>query len=227
MNDTGANRKIATQQVRVWDLPVRLFHWVLVALLVALYVTGQTGRLDLHMQLGQAVLVLVVWRVLWGFVGSETALFSRFLKGPAAMLTYARSLFSPKPPPVVGHNPIGGLMVILLLAGVLVQAGSGLFATDDIVVEGPLYHLVSGSTAATLTTIHKIAINVLLALVAIHVAASLFYLVVKRDNLIGPMVTGVKPVPPTVAPPALASPVRALILLVVVAAAWLVFVNSV
>ena len=228
MNDAGARRTTqAARKVRVWDLPVRLFHWVLVALLVALYLTGQYGRLDLHMKLGQAVLVLVVWRVLWGLFGSETARFHRFLKGPAAAFAYGRSLLGPHALPVVGHNPLGGLMVVALLAVVLVQAGSGLFATDDIVVEGPLYHLVSGKTASFLTTVHHYTINVLIALAAIHVAASLFYLLVKKENLIGPMVTGAKPLSAELPAPALASPLRALILLVAVAAAWILFVSFV
>lgn len=227
MNDSADKRQTPVRPVRVWDLPVRVFHWALAMLLVALYLTGEYGRLDLHMKFGQAALVLVVWRVLWGLFGSETALFHRFLKGPAAVLAYARSLLTPHPLPVAGHNPLGGLMVVALLAMVLLQAGTGLFATDDIVVEGPLYHLVSGKTASTLTTIHKTAINVLLVLVAIHVAASLFYLVVKKENLIGPMVTGVKPVPVPIMAPALASPLKALILLLIVAGAWIAFVNSV
>lgn len=228
MNDIGARRAAsAARKVRVWDLPVRLFHWVLVALLVAMFVTGKTDRLELHMKLGQAVLVLVIWRVLWGLFGSETARFHRFLKGPGAVFAYGRSLLTPHPLPVTGHNPLGGLMVIALLLAVLAQAGSGLFTTDDIYTEGPLYHLVPGKTASLLTTVHHYAINVLIALAAIHVAASLFYLVVKKENLIGPMVTGAKPLPAELPAPALASPIRALILLVAVAAAWILFVSYV
>ena len=226
MNDIGTRRTdSAVRKVRVWDLPVRLFHWALAVLLVALYITGQQGPLDLHMKFGQTVLVLVIWRLLWGLFGSETARFHRFLKGPAAVVAYGRSLLTPHPLPVAGHNPLGGLMVVALLVTVLVQAGSGLFATDDIVVEGPLYHLVSGKTASFLTTVHHYTINVLIGLAAIHVAASLFYLLVKKEDLIEPMLTGAKPLPATLPAPALASPLRALILLAVVAGAWMVFVS--
>lgn len=230
MNEVGSNRGAAAatlRKVRVWDLPVRLFHWALVALLVALYLTAEFDRLDLHMKLGQTVLVLVVWRVLWGLVGSDTARFGGFLKGPGAVLAYARSLLTPHPLPVAGHNPLGGLMVIALLLAILAQAGSGLFATDDIVVEGPLYHLVSGKTASLLTTVHHYNINVLIVLAVVHVAAALLYLFVKSENLIGPMVTGAKPLPPHIAAPGLASPLRALILLLIVAGAWIAFVNLV
>ncbi|WP_119421300.1 cytochrome b/b6 domain-containing protein [Desertibaculum subflavum] len=227
MNEVGSNRgAVATlRKIRVWDLPVRLFHWVLVALLVALYLTGEYGWLDLHMKLGQAVLVLVIWRVLWGLVGSDTARFGGFLRGPGAVLAYARSLLTPHPLPVAGHNPLGGLMVIALLLAILAQAGSGLFTTDDIVVEGPLYHLVSGKTASLMTTVHHYAFDVLIVLAVIHVAAALLYLFVKKENLIGPMVTGSRPLPPQLPAPALASPLRALILLMIVAGAWIAFVS--
>jgi cytochrome b len=220
-------RQAGWRDIRVWDLPVRLFHWLLVVLVVAAYITGEFGYMDRHMQVGQAVLVLVVWRVLWGLVGSETARFARFLKGPAAMLAYARSVLTPRPLATAGHNPLGALMVLALLAALLAQAGSGLFATDDIVVEGPLHHLVPGRTASTLTTIHHLSINVLIALVALHVATNLFYLLVKKENLIGPMVTGVKPVAPSIAAPAMASPMLALLLLIAVAGAWILFVRNV
>ncbi len=221
MHDGGWRR------IKVWDLPVRLFHWILVALIAALYVTGEWGYMDQHMVLGQAVLVLVTWRIVWGLIGSDTARFARFLKGPAGVLAYARSILTPTPLPTAGHNPVGGLMVVALLVLVLLQASSGLFATDDIVSEGPLIHLVSGKTASLMTRIHHLAFNGLLALVAIHIAANLFYLFVKKENLIGPMVTGMKPVPPSIKAPALASPAVALFLLVALAAAWILFVRNV
>lgn len=227
MNDVGSNRSVAAEQrrVRVWDLPVRLFHWILVALLVALYLTGEYGPLDLHMKFGQAVLVLVVWRVLWGLFGSETARFGRFLKGPAHALAYGRSLLTPHPLPVAGHNPLGGLMVIALLLTILVQAGSGLFAYDDLGMKGPLYHLVAGSTASFFTSVHYYGIDVLIPLTVIHVTTALLYLLIKNENLIGQMVTGVRPLPTQIPAPVVASPLRAVSLLMVVAGTWIALVG--
>ncbi|WP_370156560.1 cytochrome b/b6 domain-containing protein [Ferrovibrio sp.] len=181
----------STTRIRVWDLPTRLFHWLLVILIALLVATGLGGRLDLHMLLGQAVLALVLFRVLWGFAGNRYARFASFVAGPGAVLRYLAGLLRPdQKPGEVGHNPAGGWSVLLMLALVLVQATTGLFTSDDIVVDGPLYPLVSSSIAAQLSTIHRTAFILLLAVIGLHVAASLFYLTVRKQNLIGPMVTG-------------------------------------
>ncbi|MFN4310471.1 MAG: cytochrome b/b6 domain-containing protein [Ferrovibrio sp.] len=178
--------------IRVWDLPTRLFHWGLVALIVAMVATAWRGKLDLHMTLGQIVLALVLFRLVWGFVGNRYARFGSFVAGPVAALRYLASLFSAQNERHVGHNPLGGYAVLAMLALLLLQAGTGLFTSDDIVTDGPLYSKVSGSTSALLSTIHRTSIWVLLSVIALHVCASLFYLLVKKDNLIGPMLTGRK-----------------------------------
>lgn len=181
--------------IRVWDLPTRLFHWGLVALVIAMVWSGLTGKLDLHMTLGQVVLSLVLFRLIWGFTGNRYARFAGFIASPLACLRYLGGLFGAASDKHVGHNPAGGYAVLAMLALLALQAGTGLFTSDDIVTDGPLYSRVSGSTAALLSTIHRRAIWVLLAVIAVHLLANLFYWAVKKNNLVGPMITGRKLAP--------------------------------
>lgn len=178
----------------VWDWPVRGFHWLLVALLGAAWATAEAGidYMHWHMRCGYAVLTLLLFRLLWGVVGSGSARFGGFVRGPRAVWAYARAWFSRHPQHYLGHNPLGGWMVLALLALVAVQAGSGLFANDDIVNEGPLARLVSGDVSGLLTAIHKFNFNLLLGAVGLHVAAVLLYLW-RGDNLLKAMFTGRKP----------------------------------
>lgn len=180
--------------VVVWDLPTRLFHWLLVLLLVVSFVTGKAGGgwLKWHFWSGYAILALVLFRIVWGFVGSTTARFAHFVRGPAAGIAYLRDLFGRSTRIDIGHNPVGGWMVLLLLLAVLVQAVTGLFTTDDIDVVGPFNEAINSKLADRLSTIHRLWINLLLLLAAIHVLASLFYYVVKKQNLVLPMITGRK-----------------------------------
>jgi cytochrome b len=184
--------------LRVWDLPVRLFHWSLVVLVLVSFTTAQIGgnAMQYHEWSGLTILTLVLFRVLWGFAGSTYARFGGFLRGPRSAVDYARTLLRGSQPAFhAGHNPLGGWMIVLLLASLLVQAGTGMFANDDIMMEGPLVKHVSKETSDLLTRIHHFNFNVLLALVIVHVGAALFYLRVKRENLILPLVTGAKHVP--------------------------------
>ena len=194
MNETHRQAADTGRTVRVWDLPVRVFHWVLVALILTSWVTSEIGgnAMTYHMWSGYAILTLVVSRIVWGFIGSEHARFGAILHGPRAMIDYASSVFGSGSRHYLGHNPIGGISVLLMLASVLLQASTGLFANDEIATEGPLAHLVSGATSSLATTIHRYNFYVLTALIAIHIAAALFYLFVKRENLIGAMFTGRK-----------------------------------
>lgn len=182
----------ATRPVRVWDLATRLFHWVLVALIGLSWYSGETGDMDLHIRSGMAILTLVIFRVIWGFAGSATSRFSGFLRSPHAAMKYGLDLARNRAPRFLGHNPLGGWMVVVLLLSLAVQAGAGLFANDDIFTEGPLAHLVTKDTSDFLTVVHKTSFNVLLALAAIHIAAALFYWLGKGENLILPMITGKK-----------------------------------
>ena len=215
-----------TRIVKVWDLPVRLFHWSLVLLVVSSFVTGKLGGtwLEWHFRSGYCILSLVLFRVVWGLAGSQTARFSDFVHGPARVLAYARSLMSGRSPFHAGHNPMGGLMIVLMLVLLLVQATTGLFADDDIAARGPLADKASGAIVSLFTTVHRININVILACVALHICAALFYLLVKKDNLIGPMITGSKSVPDDHPAPSLTGHAPAAIILAVAAAfvVWLV-----
>jgi cytochrome b len=178
--------------LKVWDIPTRVFHWVLVAMIVAAWVTSEFGWIEWHAWIGQTLLALIVYRVLWGIVGSETAQFRNFIKGPAAVLAYARGLITGHPPPTVGHNPLGGLMIVGLLGLIALQAVLGLFTNDDIYFEGPLRHLVDKELSDTLTGLHHLVFNGILLAALVHIAAAIFYLVIKKENLIGAMITGAK-----------------------------------
>ncbi len=191
--------------VRVWDLPTRLFHWSIAMLAVFCVVTGKMGLdwMEIHMIGGYAVLTLVLFRLAWGFVGGRHARFASFVRGPVTVWRHMAGMLQKDQPRHLGHNPLGGWAVMAMLGALLLQASTGLFANDDIFTEGPLYPLVSKAASDVLTRIHRWNADAIIALVAIHVLAILFYLIVKRDNLIGPMITGRKmwrgPAPPAAA----------------------------
>ena len=218
MSDKSEN----PQAVTVWDLPTRLFHWTLVILMVVQWLTAEaSSTMNWHVRGGYAVLALVLFRLIWGFVGSETARFSDFVHGPGAALEYVRALLRGEAPHYFGHNPLGAWSIVAMLVLLLIQAGTGLFANDDILIEGPLYAWVSKGTSDWLTTVHKLNFNLLLLVIAVHISAVLFYLLVKRENLIHPMLSGHKRLPPELAQPAprIVSPWRGLAAVVAVGVA--------
>lgn len=173
-------------KVRIWDLPVRLFHWAIVLLIPTMWWTAEQEKTELHILLGQIMLGLLLFRILWGVLGSSTARFSGFVRGPRKILVYLRGARAG-----IGHNPIGALSVLAMLAALAVQVGLGLFASDkDGLYQGPLSYHVSQETAETLTERHETWFYVLLALIVLHLAAILYYRLVKREDLITPMVTG-------------------------------------
>lgn len=181
--------------VRVWDLPTRLFHWLLVLLVAASLYTGNVGgvaEMDWHMRTGYAILSLVVFRLAWGVVGSRHSRFRAFVRGPRAVLAYARGLARGLPQRVLGHNPLGGWSVVAMLATLALQAVTGLFANDDILTEGPLAKYVSKALSDRLTAVHDLGANLLYLLIALHLSAVFGYLLVKKDNLIRPMLSGRK-----------------------------------
>jgi cytochrome b len=182
------------RRVRVWDLPTRTFHWLLVLLVTVSFFTGKmSGTLmQYHEWSGVAILGLILFRVLWGFWGGTPSRFATFVCAPRKVFDYARSLLGKGHEAYLGHNPMGAYSILAMLTALLVQAGTGLFANDDIFTEGPLAHLVGKATSDWLTRIHLINQNIIVALVVLHLAAILFYWVVKRENLVLPMVTGRK-----------------------------------
>ncbi|MET0251195.1 MAG: cytochrome b/b6 domain-containing protein [Novosphingobium sp.] len=186
---TEAIDQPAAATVRLWDAPVRVVHWSFVLLLPALWWSAEVKTdIGLHKTLGYILLALLTFRILWGFVGSSTARFGHFLRGPGGVIEYLRSK---QAEPIVGHNPLGGWSVLLVLALLLVQLVAGLFAQDvDGIESGPLSYLVSYDTADAARGIHHLVFNLILGMVGLHLAAILFYRFVRRHDLIAPMVTG-------------------------------------
>lgn len=209
--------------MRVWDLPVRLFHWVIVLLVALSYVSVQLagvsyGWMRVHFISGYAVLTLLIFRLVWGVIGSDTARFGAFLASPLAGLRQLSRFGGREPDDQVGHSAAGGWMVLLMLLALLVQVGSGLFSNDDARAEGPLAKYVGKAASDQISGIHGASFNVLLGLIVVHVLAIIAYAVVKRHDLVRPMVTGKKRLPATTRAPRMASPLLAIVVLLVAAA---------
>jgi cytochrome b len=183
--------------VKVWDLPVRIFHWVITVLFVFQVVTGKVGGelMPWHKLSGYAILTLVVFRILWGFAGSTHSRFASFMAGPVKTWRFALRLFSRQAVPQLGHNPLGGWSVMAMVVALAVQAVTGLFSNDGVSHEGPLSPLVSLDVSNWMSDVHTANLKVIVVLVTIHILAVVFHLVVKRDELVVPMFTGVKHVP--------------------------------
>lgn len=181
----------------VWDLPTRLFHWLLVALIAFSWWSAENDEIDLHIWSGIAVLSLLLFRLLWGIFGSSTARFSSFVRGPRVVFDYLRDATSWR---VAGHTPLGALSVVALLGMTAVQAGLGLIASDeDGFYEGPLAYLVSAGTSESATELHEDLFNVLLVLIGLHVAAIIYYRL-RGKKLVGAMITGKGDLEPGIAP---------------------------
>ena len=210
--DTGNSTYVA-----VWDWPVRAVHWAIVLLVAALITTGLIGNemLVWHMRCGATLLALVLFRILWGFVGSGNARFASFVRGPGAVVDYVRSIVRPPHQIHATHNPIGGWMVVALLLALLFQAGTGLFTNDDILNDGPLVKLISKDLSDSISSLHRRGWWIVAGLAAVHILAVFSYFFVLDDNLIYPMVSGEKVLPARVADPAAAaaSTTKAVVLL--------------
>ncbi len=180
--------------VRVWDPLVRIFHWSLVTLIILSWYSADVAEdwMEYHMWSGYAVLTLLLLRVGWGFFGTTYARFGSFLHSPRVIIAELSSLHRRSGRHFVGHTPLGGINIVLLLLCLLVQVGTGLFANDDIFTEGPLYRWVGKDTSDWLTAIHYYNFNVLLTLIGLHIAAVFYHLIRRRENLIAPMFTGRK-----------------------------------
>lgn len=159
--------------------------------------------MDIHMRCGYAVLALLLFRLIWGVLGSTTARFASFVAAPRTVLGYLARIEKNDVPPHAGHNPAGGWMVLALLGTLLCIVSSGLFANDDMMSEGPLAHYVSTHLGDLATALHETGFYFLLALVLLHLGAIAFYLLAKKENLLRPMFTGIKQLPPESAMPAL------------------------
>jgi cytochrome b len=208
-----------TARIRIWDPWVRVTHWGIAVLVVLSVVSGIRGDFDTHLRVGYALLALVLFRIAWGVVGSDTARFARFLKGPRAVLHHLAEFRSRAPETTPGHNAAGGWAVVALLGLLLAQSATGLMATDEIFTFGPLARTVGPEASSAATSLHIRLWIVLLAAVAVHVAAVVAYAVVRRTDLIGAMITGRKRLPAGAAPPRIAPPLLALALLAAASAA--------
>ena len=183
-------------RVRVWDLPTRLFHWSLALAVLGLLVTGQIGgnAMNWHLRFGQAVLALLLWRLVWGLVGGHWSRFVRFVYGPSSLLAYLQG----RSPALhrVGHSPLGALSVWAMLLVLATQVGSGLMTDDEIAFFGPLVPLVSGEWVSAATRWHKsVGQWLVLGLVVLHIGALVAYRLRGHPPLVTPMVTGDKLLP--------------------------------
>lgn len=179
----------------IWDLPLRLFHWLLALAVLGSWVTHKIGAQAFawHVRCGCTVLTLIAFRIVWGIVGPRHARFANFIRGPSTIGRYVRSMLGTASPlHYAGHNPLGALLVLLLLALLGVQAVAGLFANDEVASSGPLYGYVSDTTSDAWSRLHRLGAKLIWIAVWVHVAAVFSYLVVKRENLIAPMFTGHK-----------------------------------
>jgi cytochrome b len=181
--------------IRVWDLPIRLFHWLLVVCIVTSFITVKIGgnAMELHALIGYCVLTLIIFRVCWGLVGSHHARFIYFVPSPKGLVNYILG----KTKAGLGHNPLGALSVLALLFSLGLQATTGLFANDDIAFEGPFAKYVSNDMVQFLTSIHYFNEKVLIILIALHLCAILYYQKFKGENLIKPMLLGDKEIDPS------------------------------
>lgn len=178
------------RRVTVWDVPTRIFHWSLVAVLPAAWLAKAAGEMTLHMYLGYTAATLVVWRLIWGVIGSDTARFSRFVRGPRAVVRYLRTGRHEG----LGHNPLGALSILAMLALVLVQAATGLFSNDDVFFDGPWAGVLTKESSDAVTGYHGLNKTLLLVLIVLHVGVVLWYRR-RGTDLLGPMLSGEKTVP--------------------------------
>lgn len=207
--------------VRIWDLPTRVFHWTLLFAVLALIVSGKVGgnALAWHMRLGLLVLALLGFRLVWGFIGGHWSRFASFVRGPSTVMRYLRGEAGAGEHLEVGHNPLGAFSVLAMLAVLALQVATGLVVDDEIATTGPLNRFVSAGTASAATAWHKGPGQVLVfALVALHVAAVLYYRFAKGRDLVSAMLKGDKALPGDV--PAAEDGAGARLRALVVAALW-------
>lgn len=179
--------------IRVWDLPTRLFHWLLAGCVIGLVVTGSIGGnwMNWHLRMGYAVLTLLLFRLVWGFIGGHWSRFANFIYAPSSFVAYLRG--QARPEHRVGHSPLGALSVFALLLILATQVGTGLMSDDEIAFFGPLVRFVSGDTVSMATSYHKnVGKFIVIALVGLHLLAITYYQWIKKQALVRPMVVGDK-----------------------------------
>jgi cytochrome b len=224
-SDTGQALGTAPRIVLVWDIFIRVSHWLIVALVAAAYATWRLNWMAWHGWVGDAVLALMLFRLSWGFFGGETARFSRFLTSPRRVLQHLKHSLRREPDHQVGHNPAGGWMVLLLLALLLVETLTGIFVANDVADEGPMTEMAPAWVANAITSSHAILWDALLAAIVLHVLAIAGFALIKGQNLLRPMITGTKVMPATVTEPRTGGPARAALLLLACTVVTALLVN--
>jgi cytochrome b len=189
------------EKIRVWDIPIRLFHWTFAGLFIFLILSGKylDNMMQWHMRAGYGIIALAIFRILWGCFGTYYARFAQFIRSPFQAISYLKDTLTGKAEHYLGHNPAGAWMVVALILGLSLQATTGLFISDEILWDGPFYGVLSDDLTSLAGTIHINAEWYLIALVAIHIAAVLFHLFRYKEPLISAMIHGKKP-NPTAAP---------------------------
>ena len=208
----AARMSEASRVVIVWDAPTRLFHWLAAALVAAAYATWRLNWMIWHGRIGDALLALLLFRLMWGFFGSETARFARFVASPRSAVGHLKIALLREPDRQVGHNPAGGWMVLVLLWLLLLETLSGIYVANDIADVGPFTEVVPASVANAIEASHAIVWDALLAAIILHVLAIFAYAAAKGQNLLRPMITGTKVLPAGAPAPRLESPARAVLL---------------
>jgi cytochrome b len=211
-NDASMNK---SRKIKVWDAGVRLFHWIIVVLVALSYYSAEQDKFgvwaDVHLWSGFGVITLVCWRIVWGFAGSDTARFSRFVRGPKAITAYLKG----EKPKHAGHNPLGALAVVLMLLWLLAIAVLGLYSSDGMMFEGPL----AGSNSEDMQELHEFLGELFYWMIALHIAVVIWYAAAKKMNLLLPMITGEKSRDQVVDEPRIGSPILAAVLLAIVVGA--------
>ena len=178
------------KKIRIWDLPTRVFHWLFALAVFGAIITDFLGEIEWHSYCGYTALVLVIFRIIWGFVGPLHARFSTFVPSFSKLKLFLKDKKSDQ----LGHNPLGALSVLAMLVIVLVQATSGLFADDEISFQGPLAKFVSENTVKLMSQLHEANHLLVYGIVALHLIAIFYYQRIKKENILGPMIHGDKDV---------------------------------
>jgi len=176
----------------IWDLPTRLFHWLLVASLIVQYVTVEwmDSAVQWHFYLGYFTLGLIAFRFIWGIIGPKYARFSHFVTGPVPVVSYVKTLLSKAPASTAGHNPLGGWFVVIMLVLIAIQGISGLFMTDDVFLDGPYRQMADSDTLEVMNWLHHVTFDILIYVIALHVGAIIFYTFYKKRRLVPAMIHG-------------------------------------
>jgi cytochrome b len=220
------------QKHLIWDLPLRIFHWLFALTVLGSWYTSEQGSdlIEYHMQLGYFAIGLLIFRVTWGIVGPKHARFSQFVPSISTLIKYIRGIKQNKTYHSPGHNPLGSLMVILMIVLITLQAVSGLFINDDVFSSGPYYGSIEPSTEKVMSFLHHNLFNVMIIAIFLHLIAIAYYWKIRKENLILPMITGKKDAAVVKKTDAISSSLIPLAILIAIAASffvyWLVVLNA-